>query len=315
MSARPPTPPAAHAVAVYDSDDDLRSRVVPYLRAGLDSGDRVVAVVTQRAQRALRAGLAGDGDVVQWHAPGLAYHQLGGLLEGIRAFLAERAGVPTRLLMENDTDGDQHRHAAHLRIEAAANELFPTYGTPCTCLYDRRRYPDHVLDAVATVHPQLVEPDGRPRRNDDYIEPNAYLAAHPGPLSSVPPQVALDVQITALADLRALRQELCRTGQALGLPAQASEALQLAANEVATNALRHGATPGRVRIWHRGRSVVARIDDAGTTGHRAVTAGYLRPEPTARGGLGLWLVRQLADVVHIEVGARGTSVELHFPHP
>ena len=277
----PAVPPSAHAVALYDSDDDLRSRVVPYLRAGLDSGDRVVAIVTQRAERALRAGLAADGDAVQWHAAGMSYHRLGGLLEGIRAFLADRVGVPTRLLMENDTDGDQHRHAAHLRIEAAANDLFTASGTPCACLYDRRRYPDHVLDAVATV----------------------------------PPQVALDMQITALADLSALRQELRRAGHALGLPTQACEALELAANEVATNALRHGATPGRVRIWHRGRSVVARIDDAGTTGHRAATAGYLKPEPGARNGLGLWLVRQLADVVHIEVGARGTSVELHFPHP
>src|SRR3712207_8838417 len=52
------------------------------------------------------------------------------------------------------------------------------------------------------------------------------------------------------------------------------------------------------------RSVVARVDDQGTSGHRVMTAGYQRPEPTAHGGMGLWLARHMADVVHVDAGAR-----------
>jgi anti-sigma regulatory factor (Ser/Thr protein kinase) len=302
---------------VYGSDEDLRARVLPYLRAGLDRGDEVVAVVTERAELALRAGLGRDGDAVQWRAPGVSYHRIGQLLEGIRAFLAPRSTgeTPIRLLMENDIDGDPDRQTAHLRVEAAANDLFAVYGCPCTCLYDRGRYPGPVLDAVARVHPLILGPDGASRVSVGYLEPGTFLTAHAGPLTPVPAEVALDVRCSGPAELRALRRRIVDTGHTLGLPARECGDLLLAANEAATNALRHGVPPARIRVWRGERSVTARIDDQGTSGQRAAAAGYHPPASTERAGLGLWVARQLADIVHVAAGPHGTSIELQFWYP
>ena len=38
-----------HAAALYSSADDLHSRVLSFLRAGLEGGEAVVAVVSERA--------------------------------------------------------------------------------------------------------------------------------------------------------------------------------------------------------------------------------------------------------------------------
>jgi anti-sigma regulatory factor (Ser/Thr protein kinase) len=308
---------APHAIAVYGSDDDLRSRVVPYLRGGLDRGETVVAVTTERAERALRAGLGDDADRVRWGGGEVAYQRLGRVLDGIRAFLTAQsaADVPTRLLTENDIEGDSHHQAAYLRTEAAANDLFRAYGSPCVCLYDRDRYPEQLLDTVVDLHPQRVDGDGRIRDNATYVEPEAYLLTHAGPLSPVPPTVALDVELTELRDLRAARRRVADAGRALGLPAGECDELLLAVNELATNAFRHGTPPARIRMWKNARSVIARVDDHGTSGHRAAVAGYHRPDPTAQGGMGLWLTRHLADVVHVDAGLGGTGVEVHVACP
>jgi MEDS: MEthanogen/methylotroph, DcmR Sensory domain len=53
---------APHAVALYDSEESLRARVVPYLREGLDRGETVVAVVSDAAEVAIQdsRGLKGS---------------------------------------------------------------------------------------------------------------------------------------------------------------------------------------------------------------------------------------------------------------
>jgi len=81
---------------------------------------------------------------------------------------------------------------------------------------------------------------------------------------------------------------------------------------VASNGLVHGAPPVRVRGWHFASALVVQIDDAGG---RAVpsTAGYYPPTMRPGSGRGLWLARQLADVVTAYTGSSVTSVRLHFP--
>jgi hypothetical protein len=41
--------------------------------------------------------------------------------------------------------------------------------------------------------------------------------------------------------------------------------------------------------------------------------GDHRPDTASGGGIGLWLARQLADVVTIHLGTAETTVELSFP--
>jgi hypothetical protein len=40
-----------HAVVIYDSAGSLQTRVAPFLRAGLDRGEAILAVVRSRVER------------------------------------------------------------------------------------------------------------------------------------------------------------------------------------------------------------------------------------------------------------------------
>jgi hypothetical protein len=55
-----------------------------------------------------------------------------------------------------------------------------------------------------------------------------------------------------------------------------------------------------------------RVHDPGTAAVFA-TAGYYRPDTSGGSGIGLWVARQLADVVTTHTDTTGTTVELSFP--
>lgn len=51
MTSVPAHPGPFHAAAVYNSDEDLRARVLTFMRAGLEGGEAVVVVVSERAEK------------------------------------------------------------------------------------------------------------------------------------------------------------------------------------------------------------------------------------------------------------------------
>jgi anti-sigma regulatory factor (Ser/Thr protein kinase) len=305
-----------HAALVYDSDDVLRERVSPLLRAGLDREEAILAVVSAHVQRTLRPALGKDADRVQWREPGLAHRRLGEVFEECRTFLSGRraAAQPARLVTANDfgIGAAPDRLAAYMRYESASTAVFRPYGSPWICLYDRRRHPAQLLNHVGEVHPQLLVENGRAVGSTDYVEPDTYLSSHDGALSPVPDQVPLDLVVTTAAELRTARHRLGGYASSVGRHASTAETITIAAHEVLGNALRHGRPPCRVRAWSSGLGLHVRVDDKGHfTG--IATAGYGPPATSAGSGLGLWVTRRLSDVVHTcSIPTRGTAVELQF---
>jgi anti-sigma regulatory factor (Ser/Thr protein kinase) len=308
--------PPRHAVALYESADDLRRRVLPFLRSGLAGGETTLAIVSSEAASQLRAALGSDHDEVQWHLPGFSYDSLGPMFSGLRTFMAEQAeaGNAVRLLAENPTATHDGRTAAYLRFEAASNDVMGVYGFPWACLYDTRRYPAAVIEQVGQVHPYLLELDGSTVRSDAYLPPDTFLGAHPGPLSPTPPNPPLDTWLTAAEQLAKTRHTASETAAWLGLPPDDDYDFELATAEVLTNAVRHGERPCRVRVWATLTHVILRVDDQGP-GDDIATKGFRPPDPTRGhlGGMGIWMIRQLADVVHVDTGSAGTAVEIQFP--
>ena len=323
MTSPPPTGPVVsaadtlHAAAVYDSDHDLRTRILTFLMDGLARREKVVAIVPQRTGEILGAALGSGAMMVQWGLPGLTYHHLGRAAETIRNYLAERraAGDPTRLLTENDVDGGLRgpgRMAGYLRAESAADGLYGSHGFPWLCLYDRRRYSPGVLADAERVHPHVLDERGEPLLNKDYVDPATYLSAHPGPVSVVPAEVPLDLELADINDLGGLRRQAGDAARGLGLDPADTRLAEVAAGEVLANAFRHGVPPGRVRVWREADAVLIRVDSAGP-GPEVAVSGFSPPDLAAGSGAGLWVTRQIADVVHVETRRDGTSVEMQFP--
>ena len=311
-----PTPredDAPHAVALYDSEENLRARVVPYLREGLDRGETVVAVVSDAAQQIVRSALGGDADRVQWRAGEVSYQRLGAMFEGFRQFLADQraAGVAMRLLTQNDVGGGPDRVGAYLRNEAMTNEVYRPYGYPWTCLYDRCAHTEETLRQVREVHPRLLEPGGESIPSTEYVAPRDFVARSARYLP-VPEVVELDVELTSAGELARLRRLLGRWVGGHGVEGDDGDDVLIAISEAVTNALQHGAPPVRVQAFKDGGVARVSVHNPGSAAVFA-TAGYHRPGTAGGGGIGLWLTRQLADVVTTHVGTAGTTVELSFP--
>ena len=312
-----------HAALIAGGDDELVAALVPELRRSAEAYDEVLLVVSGH-HRALLTAAAGDlGDALTWGDPEGFYQRLGFAYESFRRYLAERhrAGRRVHVIAEPDfvggvdADARAERAAAYLAYESVCNDAFEPYGSPVTCIWDRRNHPQAVIDGARATHRHLLTADGV-RPSPQFLAPDSFLAARRhAPLAAPPEPVDRDRVLHDVAELGELRSLLSKWTAGHGFSAAAAEDVVMGVVEIATNGLRHGLPPVRVRAWHRQDTLIVQCDDMGG---RPVppAAGYQRPRLAGArpGGRGLWLARQLADVVVIESAPGRTSVRLHFPY-
>jgi anti-sigma regulatory factor (Ser/Thr protein kinase) len=189
-----------------------------------------------------------------------------------------------------------------------ANEVYRPYGYRWACLYDTR---DYSAQTLRQVHPQLLEPGGRARSNGQYLEPGRYVT-QAGPLPRPPAAVQLDFEVTDPGELLLGRQLLRGWAEIRGMSGEDADDFVIAVGEAITNALEHGTPPVRVRAWTADALARVHVHDQGTKSIPA-TAGYRRPNSEFDRGYGLWVARQLADVVTTHSDRAGTTIALDFP--
>jgi anti-sigma regulatory factor (Ser/Thr protein kinase) len=115
---------------------------------------------------------------------------------------------------------------------------------------------------------------------------------------------------TYRSDLSQVRALVLQHAREAGLTEGRANDLVLAVSEVAANTLRHTQSSGTLAIWHDEDEVVCEVHDGGTITDPSV--GTRKPSPDASGGHGLWLVRQVCDLVELTSDANGTTVRMHM---
>jgi anti-sigma regulatory factor (Ser/Thr protein kinase) len=115
---------------------------------------------------------------------------------------------------------------------------------------------------------------------------------------------------TYRSDLSQVRALVRQQAREAGLAEGRADDLVLAVSEVAANTLRHTQSRGTLAIWHDADEVVCEVHDEGTIADPL--AGRSKPPPGASGGHGLWLVRQVCDLVELTSDANGTTVRMHM---
>jgi anti-sigma regulatory factor (Ser/Thr protein kinase) len=113
----------------------------------------------------------------------------------------------------------------------------------------------------------------------------------------------LSFQLEELVEVRRL---VARRAAASGLGAIETDQLVLAANELASNSVRHGGGFGVLRVWDEDEAVVCEVRDRGQIDDRLV--GRRAPRLDQMGGWGLWIVNQTCDLVEVRSGSAGTVV-------
>lgn len=113
------------------------------------------------------------------------------------------------------------------------------------------------------------------------------------------------------ADLPEVRDAAAAYARRLGMPEDAVDDLVLAVNEVATNAVTHGADTARLRLRSEAGHLVVDVHDEGRW-RPAGPPGRTAPVADAPGGMGLWVAARLSDGIGFRWGAGGTTVTLRF---
>src|SRR3954470_15520917 len=169
------------------------------------------------------------------------------------------------------------------------------------CLYNTTMLAAAELADIRRVHPAVR---GEPA-NADY-DPELASALFAAALLAAPD--GLDILDIGPNELSGARQAVRAFGSAHGLPADRTEDLVMAANEIVTNSVRYGGGRCRLTLWEEDGSAVCEIVDAGYIADPL--AGRFAPPPTAESGRGLWLANQLCDLVQLRSSPAGTVVRL-----
>jgi anti-sigma regulatory factor (Ser/Thr protein kinase) len=114
-----------------------------------------------------------------------------------------------------------------------------------------------------------------------------------------------------VADFIGLRHAVAAELATVDAPHDLIEDFLLAVDEMTSNAVRHGLPPVSLRLWTSNDRIVCVIGDGGP-GWDDPFAGYgpAHGDDLSRGGMGLWLARQLCDHVDIDHGEHGVRVRL-----
>jgi anti-sigma regulatory factor (Ser/Thr protein kinase) len=191
-----------------------------------------------------------------------------------------------------------------MRHEALINLAWPAGEVRVLCPYDAAGLGEDVLSDAERTHPCVVR-QGRLEANSAYqgpVPPPGTQAPLPDP-----PDGTLTIPFGA-EDLRRLRTLVAKQATAAGLRRERVAELVLAVNELTTNTIRHAGTSGLLRVWTEPGTLVCQVEDGGHIGDPL--AGRRRGALGA-GGLGLWMVNQLCDLVEVRTGAGGNTVRVH----
>jgi anti-sigma regulatory factor (Ser/Thr protein kinase) len=300
-----------HDALLYGADEELLRDAVPFLRAGVEAGETTMVVGTERTAALLRDGLDGDPPV-RFASSSEVYRRAPQTILAFRKLLESEVAAGTRRVrVVGEVVFGEHPAAwsKWTHYEAVINHALAPYPAWGVCIFDTRRLPSEVLAAAELTHPYLRAGASRVS-NPRYLDPGEFLRRPPDagsdPLEATQP--VLDV--ADLTDLWRLRQQLHAAVPASALASETQGEFVFAVSEVATNALRHGRRPVRVRAWVTPGRLRCTVTDHGA-GIDDPLAGYLpvHSDPS-RHGLGLWLARSLCDHITFGRTAEGFTVRL-----
>jgi anti-sigma regulatory factor (Ser/Thr protein kinase) len=293
----------AHLALFYDGDDEYLEGVSRFIEPALQAGDPVVAALPPARAALVRAELAVDMEILDMCELG---RNPARIIPAVERILARSQAEGLHYIGEPIWAG---RSAEEIREatkhEALINVAWPGALIRVLCPYDIAGLDSSTLADAERTHPRLV------RRGEELDSP-----AYEGPvipLGSDQPLAAAPADALELTfgvgELHAVRGLVSDHATSAGLTGPRVHDLVLAVNELATNTIRHGLGAGTLSLWRLPGRIVCQVRDGGYI--RDPLAGRRLPIQGAAGGLGLWTVNQLCDLVEVRSSQGGTTVRVH----
>jgi anti-sigma regulatory factor (Ser/Thr protein kinase) len=300
-------PGARHEALLYTSADEFASLTAPFVAEGLAKDESAAVVTSAENLEAFRTALDDPSPLVfladgeDWYRnPAETVGRWVGFVEG------QIAKGRSRVRAVGEIAPLPRNHAVEqwLHYESILNTLLAPLPLWVLCAYNTEVLPNSIIADVRTSHPTVVE-RGSASASESYLPPGGTLPrllALDGrrPLTHRPADVA---DTCAYVEAKARRT---------GLAEWQVQQLLAAVGEVAHNAFVHGTAPVFVSAWEEPDSFVCQIEDEGA-GIVDLAAGY--GPPTDGNGWGLWLARQLTDLLEVGRGPYGSAVRLTIHRP
>lgn len=288
-----------HQAALYGSQDEFVSIVVPFLEGAVQAGEPAVVALDEDYEQLICTAMPDtsrlsfvDGDV--------RYTRPASTIKAYRKLLAEhtaRGAQQIRFVGNVPHSGVGSSWEPWARYEAAINHAYDDYPLWGLCPYDTRTTAADVLADVARTHPYTTAANGQHLANDRFEDPAGFLVRRPpptpDPLQAAPPVMDL-VDPTPAAARRAVLAV-----PTSGLDATEVDDLAYSVSEAITNGICHGRPPVRLLLWAAADRIVATVTDRGA-GPSDPFVGLLPATDTTSAGLGLWLAHQLCS--HVTFG-------------
>ncbi len=187
--------PGDHLCCIYETEEEHRTVLTPYLRQGLERREMVFYIVDARMATHIFDYLRADGTDIE---PRLASGQLSFSTADdcyMRDGVFDPEGMIGLLGAETQRALDEGYEALRvtgemtwalrglpgsnrlIEYEAKLNRFLPDSKCLALCQYDRTRFPANVLLDVLRTHP-LVVVGTRVFRNTHYIPPEEFLSPH-----------------------------------------------------------------------------------------------------------------------------------------
>nr|WP_275941460.1 sensor histidine kinase [Planosporangium mesophilum] len=291
---------------LYQDAQQFLAAVLPFITEGLDRDEPVLAVTTETNCGLLRGELGKAANNVQFVEPAHWYDAPGRTMAACHRYVQERRDGRERVRVIGEpvwNRWDRLETAGWKRFEASLNIALAAAPAWMICSYDQRELSPEVLADARRTHPQL----SGGRASAEYAEPSGLCAEWQ---LELPPPEKAHATLDFDGDPAPVRRFVVSEAARLGLPGGRVDDLILAVNEVATNAIRHGAGSGQVRLWRDQRYVLCEVFDPGQATEGLF--GVVPPSPDSEGGHGLWITRQLCDLVEIRTFPTGTTVRLYI---
>lgn len=295
-----------HQAFFYEGVDAFVGEVLPFVQEGLRDGDPIVVVTKTDNLEALREGLGDDAQRVSLHDAQEWYRSPGRAFSACLEFVGANAGAPCiRAIGEVNWPvdwADGIEEYAH--YEAVFNVIAAEAPVYVVCPYEISSLPDAVIAHARATHPE-IRTAGRGEPSDAYTDADEYCSHLATRIETAPS--AEPIELTP--DLDAFRRVVAAQAREANVPLDRIAELLMAVDQVAENALKHGQGGVLARLWADERRFVCDIDNEGD-GLSETTAGYIPPAAEDEPGRGLWLARQVCDLVEVLSRDGATRVRL-----
>lgn len=298
-----------HEALLYSGTDDFVARVGAFVREGIERREPTLVMVGAEKLAALRDDLGPVADDVRFEDMGVVGRNPARIIPAWRDFARDHSdasrlrgvGEPIWAGRSADELVECQRHEMLLNLA-----FDDAHGFNLICPYDTAALDHDVLAKARESHPCVGGAHGR-HVSTGY----SGLAAARAPVAvPLPPPPADAAELPfAEGSLTGVRTFVEWQAEHAGLGDRGYD-LVVAVNELASNSLRHGGGTGMLRTWRTDGALVCEVEDAGRIDDPLV--GRVRPERPRAGGLGVWIVNQLCDLVQIRAVPGGTVVRAHM---